>query len=87
MDSIETFNAVCPPKLMVFDMRTDRMVKTAVTSSRFALGSRVYKTGASRFTAEERHAAAGDPAAQHAADQSGDRRPDRRVPSAGRVPG
>lgn len=26
MDSIETFKTVCPPKLLVFDMRTDRVV-------------------------------------------------------------
>lgn len=28
MDSIETFSTVCPPKLLVFDMRSDRMVST-----------------------------------------------------------
>jgi len=26
MDSLETFNTICPPKLLVFDMRTDRVV-------------------------------------------------------------
>ncbi|XP_001948479.1 protein yellow [Acyrthosiphon pisum] len=28
MDSIETFKTICPPKLLVFDMRTDRVVRS-----------------------------------------------------------
>lgn len=92
MDSIETFNSVCPPKLMVFDMRTDRMVNkqhAVVRQSPFE-ESQLYVitcTARSRFTAEERNAAAGDLEAQHAAHQSRDRRPDRLVSSARRVPG
>ncbi|XP_050540185.1 protein yellow-like [Daktulosphaira vitifoliae] len=30
MDSLETFSTVCPPKLMVFDMRTDRMIRSVI---------------------------------------------------------
>jgi len=39
MDSIETFKTVCPPKLLVFDMRTDRVVSILFYCNYFTMFS------------------------------------------------